>query len=264
MKVFADGLLQGKAALITGGGTGIGLATALEMGRLGAKVAICSRKQEKIDKGAQALKAAGIDFHAGLCNVRERAEVEKFVGEVLSRFGKIDILVNNAGGQFPSPAAPLQPKGWNAVVDTNLNGTWNMTQVVAQKSMLRTGGAIVNVILPMERAWPGVAHSGAARAAVANLTQSLAVEWAPFGIRVVAYGPGTIETEGIQQYPKPALDALKKRIPWGRTGRPEETAWAITFFASPACDFLTGETITMDGGARLYSPDFPVRKIKEE
>lgn len=264
MKVFADNLLEGKVAIITGGGTGIGLATALEMASLGAKIAICSRKQEKMDAGKKALEEAGADFLAETCNIRERAEVETFVGKVVEHFGGVDILVNNAGGQFPSPAGAIQPKGWNAVIDTNLTGTWNVTQVVGQKSMFRRGGVIVNVILAAERPWPGVAHSGAARAAVDNLTRSLAVEWAQFGIRVVCLGPGTIATEGVQQYPKPLLDSILKRIPWGRAGTAEECAQMITFMASPAAAFLTGETVTMDGAQRYFTPDMPVRKIKED
>ena len=261
MKVFADNLLEGKVAVITGGGTGIGLATALEMASLGAKIAICSRKQEKMDQGAKALEEAGADFLAAPCNVRERAEVEAFVAKVIERFGGIDILVNNAGGQFPSPAGAIQPKGWNAVIDTNLTGTWNMSQVVAQKSMFRRGGVIVNVILAAERAWPGVSHSGAARAAVDNLTRSLAVEWAQFGIRVLALGPGTIATEGVKQYPPAMMDMILKRIPWGRAGTAEECAHMITFMASPAADFFTGEVVTMDGAQRYFTPEMPLRKI---
>ncbi|MEW6777207.1 MAG: SDR family oxidoreductase [Bdellovibrionota bacterium] len=264
MKVFADGLLNGKVALITGGGTGIGKATALEMARLGAKIAICSRKQEHLDSGSAALKEAGADFIALPCNIRNPEEVTKTVDAVLARFGRIDILLNNAGGQFPSPAAVLQHKGWNAVIDTNLNGTWYMTQAVATKSMIKTGGVIVNVVITTERGTPGVAHSGAARAAVVNLTRSLAAEWAQFGIRVLSIAPGTIETEGLAQYPPALMEQVKKRIPWGRTGNAEEIAWAITYLASPAADFCTGELFTIDGGARLYNDVMPIRKIKKE
>ncbi len=259
-RIFAPGLFTGRTAVVTGGGTGIGLQAALEMGRLGAKIAIGSRKQEHVDAGLIKLKEAGIEAFGALLDIRDRASVDAFVSGVVKQFGRIDILVNNAGGQFPAPAALMEEKGWKAVVDTNLNGTWNMTQAVAKQSMLKTGGVIINIIVPTDRGMPGVSHTSAARAAVSNLTKSLSTEWASFGIRVISLAPGTIDTGGLKNYPPPLIDQLRKGIPWGRFGTAQEIGEIIAFLASPACDFCTGETFTVDGGARWAHPMFPPRK----
>ena len=261
--IFKPDLFKGKVALITGGGTGIGLATARELAALGAHVAICSRKGEHLEKGSKEISRFQQDHLALTCNTRDIEQVTQTVETVKKHFGKIDILVNNAGGQFPSLAKDITPKGWHAVVDTNLNGTWNMTQSVVQQSMMESGGVIINIILVLDKGCPGVAHSGAARSAVSNLTKSLSVEWAQHGIRVVSVAPGTIKTEGLAQYPPNMINELIKRIPWGRTGTPEEIASSICFLASPAADFCTGEVFTIDGGARLFHDTIPVRKLSQ-
>ena len=166
--------------------------------------------------------------------------------------GPATVLVNNAGGQFPSPALNIKPNGWRAVIDTNLNGTWLMTQAVAQSMFFKSGGKVVNIVANMWRGFPGMAHTGAARAGVVNLTKSLALEWAKNRILVNAVAPGVIRSSGLDTYPKAVRDSIEtevpKHIPLKRLGTMEDVAWAVTYLASPAGDYITGETICVDGG----------------
>jgi citronellol/citronellal dehydrogenase len=255
---FAPGLLQGQVALITGGGTGIGKATAEEMLQLGARVVIASRKPEHLEPTVAELSKSG-EVVALPCDIREPAQVEALVGQVLDRFGKIDILVNNAGGQFPTPALALSVKGWDAVIRNNLNGTFYMTREVATRAMIpKKSGAIVNVIANIFRGFPGMVHTGAARAGVENLTKTLAVEWAGFDIRVNALAPGIIRSTGTQQYPQEIVEARVKSTPQRRAGTVEECAHAIVYLASPAALFMTGATVYLDGGASLWGDTFPI------
>jgi citronellol/citronellal dehydrogenase len=255
---FAPGLLKDQIAIVTGGGTGIGKATALEMLDLGAKVVIASRKPEHLAPTVEELRAHG-EAIALPCDIREPAQVEALVTQTLERFGRVDILVNNAGGQFPSPAMMLTPKGWDAVIRNNLNGTFYMTREVATRAMIpQKSGAIVNVIANIARGFPGMAHTGAARAGVENLTRSLAVEWAMFDIRVNALAPGVIKSSGTEQYPPEIVAASVARTPQQRAGTVEECAHAIVYLASPAALFVTGATLYLDGGASLWGDSFPI------
>jgi citronellol/citronellal dehydrogenase len=194
---FRPGLFDGRVALITGGGTGIGRAIAEELGSLGASIAICGRRQEPLDECAAALEARSIHAYSATCDIRDADAVSNYVRAVIERFGRVDVLINNAGGQFPSPAAVMKPKGFEAVVRNNLVGTFNVTHAVANQAMIpQKSGRIVNIIANVFRGFPGMAHTGAARAGVENLTKSLAVEWAPFNIQVTAVAPGTIVSSG--------------------------------------------------------------------
>ncbi|HEU4533198.1 MAG TPA: SDR family oxidoreductase [Polyangiaceae bacterium] len=258
--MFAPGLFEGQAVLVTGGGTGIGLAAAREFAALGARVAIASRSAEKLAAGAAALAADGAEPFARACDIRDAAACEGLVDAVLGRFGRLDVLVNNAGGQFPAPAALTSPKGFEAVVRNNLNGTFYMTLAAATRALLPARrGRVVNVIANVARGFPGMAHTGAARAGVENLTKSLAVEWAPSGVRVNAVAPGNnIASSGTAQYGEALLDAARRATPLKRLGTPEEVARVIVFLASDLCDFVTGCTYYVDGGQALWGDIWPI------
>jgi len=246
-RVFAPGILQGQVAIITGGGSGIGLATAIEMKRLGARVAICGRTPAKLDAVRDKVDLAVP------CDIREPAQVEAFVKAVMAAFGRIDIVVNNAGGQFPSPAQHISPNGFLAVVKNNLVGTFHVCREVANQAMIPAKrGRIVNVIANIYRGFPGMAHTGAARAGVENLTMSLAVEWAQFGILVNSVAPGVIVSSGTAQYPPEILQRAITQTPVKRAGTVDEVAASIVFLASPAAQFITGTTLRMDGGQALW------------
>jgi citronellol/citronellal dehydrogenase len=252
-RVFAPGIFRDQVAIVTGGGSGIGLATAHELVRLGARVAICGRTPAKLDAAAEQLRQAGGTVLATPCDIREPAQVEAFVTAVLGELGRIDVVVNNAGGQFPSPAQHISPNGFLAVIKNNLVGTFHVCREVANQAMIPARrGRIVNVIANIYRGFPGMAHTGAARAGVENLTMTLAVEWAQFGILVNAVAPGIILSSGTAQYPPQLLERGVKQTPLKRAGTCEEVAASIVFLASPAAQFITGATLRLDGGQALW------------
>ncbi|MCA9581129.1 MAG: SDR family oxidoreductase, partial [Myxococcales bacterium] len=246
--IFRDGLFQDDVAIVTGGGTGIGLAVVRELRELGARVAICGRRPEPLQRTAEELDDGGTPVFHACCDIRDPDSVVAFVEAVHAHFGRVDVLVNNAGGQFPSPAQHISPKGFDAVVRNNLSGTWNMTHAVANRVMIpQQSGRIVNVIAEIARGFPGMAHTGAARAGVDNLTKTLAVEWATHGIRVNAVAPGIIRTTGTEQYPDELIEMSRRATPLRRLGSPEEVSHLITYLASPYADFVTGQTYYIDG-----------------
>ena len=251
--MFKAGLFAGDVAIITGGGTGIGLATALELGALGAKVALCGRRPEPLAQAAELLKGKGIEVFAEPCDIRESAAVNAYVTKVKEHFGHVDVLVNNAGGQFPSAAETLSPRGFEAVVRNNLFGTWNFLHATANLAFIpQKRGRIVNVIAAVVRGFPGMVHTGAARAGVENVTKTIAVEWAQHGIRANAIAPGVIKTTGTDQYPPEILEEARKANPLKRLGTPEEVAHLIAYLASKQADFVTGQTFYIDGGQSLW------------
>jgi len=255
--IFAPGLFADQVVLVTGGGSGIGLASAREIAGLGGKVAICGRKIDKIEAAQASLVASGIaadQVLGGVCDIREPDQVAAFVTQVLERFGQIDVLINNAGGQFPSPAESLSTRGWEAVIRNNLNGTFFMTREVGTRAMIpRKRGRIVNVTAMVGRGFPGMSHTGAARAGVENLTKSLAIEWAQHGIKVNAVAPGNnIRSSGTAQYGDALLEMARKATPLKRLGTPEEVARVILFLASDQNDFITGSLFGIDGGMPLW------------
>jgi peroxisomal trans-2-enoyl-CoA reductase len=258
--MFAPDLFAGQVVLVTGGGTGIGLASAREFAALGARVAIAGRSAERLAAGRAALEADGAEPLAEVCDIRDSAACEGLVDAVLARFGRLDVLVNNAGGQFPSPAAALSPKGFEAVVRNNLNGTFYMTLAAANRAMLPARrGRIVNVIANVARGFPGMAHTGAARAGVDNLTKSLALEWASSGLRVNAVAPGNnIKSSGTAQYGEALLEAARRATPLKRLGAPEEVARLIVFLSSHLNDYVTGSTYYIDGGQSLWGDIWPI------
>lgn len=250
--IFAPGLLAGRTALVTGGGTGIGLAIAGELGRLGARVVLAARTLERLDEAAAGLRAAGIAAEAERVNIRAEGEVEALFDRLAGRGLAIDFLVNNAGGQFAAEALDITPNGFRAVVDLNLTGTWLMTRAFAARAIAAgRGGRVVNIVLSLFTGLPHMAHAGAARAGVINLTKSLATAWGRHGIAVNCVAPGTIDTPALAQYDRAAMEAEIRRLPIKRIGRPEEIAFAVAYLLSPAGDYVTGTTLVVDGGEHL-------------
>ena len=260
-RIFPPDLLAGKVALVTGGGTGIGLGIATCLAQAGATVAIASRKPEHLSAAAEELRGAGATVTTVEANVREPESVAAMVASVQSAHGRIDLLVNNAAGNFYAPSATLSPNAWRAVVETDLYGTFYSAQAVHPVMKAQGGGRIVSISMTLHyRGWPLMAHATAAKAGVDALTRTLALEWAGDGIRVNAIAPGPIPTEGVKKAftppggaPNvPAMDEYAARaIPLGRWGTPEDVGHLVTFLASPAGDWITGAIFVVDGGSWL-------------
>ena len=262
-EIFRPGLLDGQVAIVTGGGTGIGRATALELTSLGATVVVAGRRVEPLEETVSLCTDGRCE--AVVCDIREEDDVSALVDGVLQRHGKIDVLVNNAGGQYMSPAEDITPKGFRTVVRLNLEGTWLMTHAVATRAMIPAGGGkIVNVTLSPHHGLPGMAHSSAARAAVENMTRVLAIEWARFGIRVTAIATGHFETDALQKYPEPVRRGVAATVPLQRLGRPEEQAWLVAYLASPAGDYHSGSVITVDGARDDWLGPWPPAGLTDE
>jgi citronellol/citronellal dehydrogenase len=255
--IFRPGLFAGHVAIVTGGGSGIGLAVARTLCELGASVAIAGRNAERLEAARTRLAVHGWKVHTATCDIREPDQVAAYVAGVRAALGEITVLVNNAGGQFPTPAETLSPKGWDAVVRNNLNGTFYVTREVAATSMIPARrGRIVNVIANIARGFPGMVHTGAARAGVENMTKTLAVEWAPHGVAVNAIAPGTIRSSGTDRYPPELLELSRQNTPMKRLGTPGEVAELCAYLASEAASFVTGETWYIDGGAHLWGDNW--------
>ena len=253
--VFREGLFDGQTVVVSGGGTGIGRAIARELAALGATVVLCSRSLEHLEPTRAEIVAAGGKADALVCNIRDVAAVGAFFETIVERHGPLAALINNAGGQFISPAEAISPKGWHAVVETNLTGTFYMSQAAFTHGLRETGGAIVNIVIDMWRGYPGMAHSAAARAGVVNLTQTLALEWAAYGVRVNAVAPGIINSSGLKTYPaevQAQVATFAREVPAQRLGTEREIAAAVTFLLSPAAAFISGETLKVDGAGSLY------------
>jgi citronellol/citronellal dehydrogenase len=200
--VFSSDLFAGKTVVVTGAGGGLGLAIAALFAKLGANLAINGRNEEKLASAKAFLEDLGAKVFAMPMTIRDPEQVEDFVSKVNQEYGSIDVLVNNAGGQFPQAALDFTPKGWNAVIDTNLNGTWWMMQSTARHwEKNKQPGSIVNIVADIWRGMPGIAHTCAARAGVIYLSKSVAVEWAPHNIRVNCVAPGCCESNGFGNYP---------------------------------------------------------------
>ena len=257
--VYRDDLLAGKVMLVSGGSSGIGKATAFLAARLGAEVVICGRTNDKLDLVRDAIASAtGRQIMTVPMSIREPDAVEAMLDAVWARFGKLDCVVNNAGGQFPQDAIDFSRKGWMAVIDLNLNGSWWMMQEAAKRWCAKgeTGG-IINIVANVERGMPQAAHSCAARAGVIYLSKTLATEWAPHGIRVNCIAPGTIETEGFAIYPPDALARFHEANPMKRLGNGWDVAEGVVYLAADSGNFVTGEVITIDGGMAQWGVVWP-------
>jgi NAD(P)-dependent dehydrogenase (short-subunit alcohol dehydrogenase family) len=259
--MFADSLFKDRVAVITGGGTGLGLAIAKRLGELGARITIASRNSQNLEHGSAELRHAGLDPLCVQLDVRNPEQVDEMVQRVLRHFGRIDVLVNNAAGNFICRAEDLSPNGWNAVINIVLNGSFYCSRAVGRHMIARgKGGSIVSVLA--NYVWTGSAgtvHSAAAKAGVLSMTQTLAVEWARYRIRVNAVAPGPIESPGAakQLWSTPeAVEKITRMVPLQRWGQPPEVADAVAFLASDGAAFITGETLTIDGGAWLGQGTF--------
>jgi len=264
--VFAPGLLTGSVCLVSGAGSGLGRATALELARLGATVAGCGRRAEPLEE-TEAL-AAGLEgsFEHEAADIRDEEAVEHLVDGVLDRHGRLDVLVNNAGGQFMSPAEAITPKGFRTVIELNVQGTWLMTHAAATKAFIpQKEGKVVSVTLSPHHGMPGMVHSGAARAAVENMMRTLAIEWARFNVKLCAVAAGQFDTETLRtKYPQPVVENVHRTVPLQRLGTPDEMAWLVAYLASPAGDFLSGCVITIDGARDNWFGPWPPGGASDE
>jgi NAD(P)-dependent dehydrogenase (short-subunit alcohol dehydrogenase family) len=256
---FAPDLLRDQVCLVTGGATGIGLAIARAMARLGAKLAIASRNQERLDAAVEELRALGADAIAIPTNVREPEQVAQMATKTIERFGAVDVLVNNAGANFLCPAAQMTPNGWRTVIDVVLNGTFYCSSAVGKHMIERRRGHIINMAATNGmNGSPLICHSGAAKAGVISLTQTLAVEWAQFGVRVNAVAPGPVATEGANQrlWAAPeVMERLERSVPLGRFARAEDCVGPVLYLCSEAARYTTGSVLVVDGADHLRRID---------
>ncbi len=258
--VFAAGLFAGQRIWVTGGGSGIGRAVAHELAALGADVVISGRSTDKLERVAAEIAEDGGRCTWRAFDIRDDEAVKANVADVVAREGVVHGLVNNAGGQFPAPMMAISKRGFEAVVANNLTGGFLMMRELFLQSFQANGGAIVNMTADFRNGMPGMAHSGAARAGMSNLTMTASFEWASFGVRVNAVAPGWIASSGMDTYGgamKAMIPKLKRHVPLRRLGLEAEVSAAIVFLLSPAASFITGVTLQIDGGASLGSPLFP-------
>ena len=256
-EIFAPGMLDGRAVLVTGGGTGLGRAAAAELLACGAQVVIAGRREEVLASAAAEL---GAEYVAG--DVREIDDAERMVRFALDRCGRLDALVNNAGGQYFVPAEAIEPKGWRAVTRLNVGGTELMSRTAHELAFEPGGGGtIVNVTLSPHHGLAGMTHSSAARAAVEGLTRALAREWRDDGVSVLALAAGHFDTASIRKYPEPVWKAAARTVPLQRLGREEEHAWLVALACSALGRALSGAVLTLDGGRDNWFGPWPPESL---
>ena len=252
-RVFADGLLDGQVAVVTGGGTNLGKAAAAELVRCGASVLIAGRREEVL---AGAAEEIGSGYVVG--DVRDRDQAQRIVQTALRRHGRLDFLLNNAGGQYFVPAEGITDKGWNAVQRLNVEGTLTMSEAAYELAMKRAGrGMIVNVTVSPHQGFPAMAHTGAARAAVEALTTELAAAWAADGVSVVAAAIGRFDTESLRKYPAELWRSAAATVPLQRLGDVAEYGWLIALLASPLGAAFSGSVVTLDGALDNWTGPWP-------
>ena len=258
-RIFAPGLLEGQVCVVSGAGTGLGKATVLELTALGATVIGCGRRAEPLEGMVDEVTARGGRAEFEALDIRDEEAVDGFMDGVMERHGRIDVLVNNAGGQFLSPAEAITPKGFRTVIDLNVQGTWQMTHAAATKAFIpQQGGKDISITVAAHRGFPGRGHPGGAGPAVENMMRTLSVEWARFGIRLVAVAIGQFDTETLRsKYPKAIVDNVAGTVPLGRLGTEDEMAWLAAYLASPAGDFFSGCVITVDGARDNWFGQWP-------
>src|SRR3954452_24596242 len=259
--MLAEGTYDGQVAVVTGGGSGMGRAMARESARLGAAVVVAGRRPEPLQETVGMIEAAGGTALARPTDVRDPEQVEAMVAAAVERFGRVDVLVNNAAGNFVVKAEDLSPNGWRAVVSIVLDGGFLCTRAAGRRMIEQgEGGAVLSVIASY--AWtggPGTVHSAAAKAGIVAMTRTLAVEWAPHRIRANCICPGPADTEGAGAALWPTEEDRRRvaaSVPAGRLATPEEVAWWATALCSPFADYITGETLTIDGGHWLEQESY--------
>jgi citronellol/citronellal dehydrogenase len=296
--IFAAGMLRGQSALVTGGGTGLGKATALELARCGARVTIAGRREDVLVEAAaeiDALVGAGqggggeaggegagvggaVAVRTVVGDIRDPGDARAMVGSVLEREGRLELLVNNAGGQFFSPAELIASKGWRAVWRLNVQGMLNMAEAAYELAFAgegpgaggnagadgSRGGRIVNVTLSPHHGMPGMAHSGAARATVEALTREMAERWAGAGVTVSTIAVGTFDTEVMVKYPAAVRAGMSRSVPVQRLGTPGEHAWLVALLASPLGAAFSGSTVTLDGARDNWFGPWPPPGLVDE
>jgi citronellol/citronellal dehydrogenase len=258
--IFKAGLFEGQIAIVTGGGSGMGRCVAHELAALGATVALMGRTLEKLQAVKTEIEQAGGKASIHSADIRDEERVKAVIGEIVAQHGRIDLLVNNAGGQFPSPLHRISAKGFDAVVRSNLTGGFLVARECYNQAMrLQGSGSIVNIIMDVQGAVPGMGHSGAARAGMLSLTQTMALEWAP--VRVNAVAPGFIATSGMDKYPpimSPLIRRIHEDIPLQRLGTESEVSAAICYLLSPAAAFISGTCLNIDGAAPTARRHWPL------
>jgi citronellol/citronellal dehydrogenase len=264
-EVFAPGLLSGQVALVTGGGTGLGKATAMELVRCGATVVIAGRRAEVLRQAAAEIGSGSDNVDWATGDVREPGDAHKLVQGVLERHGQMDLLVNNAGGQYFTPAEAITAKGWRAVWRLNVDGMLNMAEAAFEQAMRPAGnGTIINVTLSPHHGMPGMAHSGSARATVEALTRELALRFSEAGVTVTAVAPGPFDTEVMEKYPQTVRAGMARIVPLQRMGSVAEHAWLVALLASPLGHGFNGSTVTMDGARDNWAGPWPPPGLADE
>ena len=253
MSVFSSDLLSGQVAFVTGGGTGIGKGIAQALGRHGAKLALMSRRQQVLDDAVRELEGEGTTALALAGDVRDPEAVRAAMDRTLAELGRLDVVVNNAAGNFPAPLTRISPKGFKAIVDIDLLGTYNVSRIAFDAWLHENGGNIVNISAPFAGKGAALqAHVAAAKAGVDSLTRTCAVEWGRFGVRVNAVMPGPIAgTEGMARFAEATADDSVSAVPLGRDGMPEDIANAVLFLVSDAAAYVTGQVFAVDGGSTV-------------
>lgn len=256
--VFRQNLFAGQTVIVSGAGSGLGKAIAILFARLGANLAICGRDTDKLARVVPDIERLGARVFSRGLTIRDYDQVNAFVSDVWAHFGRLDVMINNAGGQFAQMAVDFKPKGWNAVIDTNLNGPWYMMQAAAREWIARGNtGNIVNIVASIWRGMPGMAHSCAARAGVIYASKTVAVEWAPHGIRVNCVAPGVNETTAFSRYVPEGTATYQEANPMKRHGDAWDIAEACVYLAASSGKFITGETLSVDGGQQMWGDPWP-------
>jgi peroxisomal 2,4-dienoyl-CoA reductase len=274
LDVFRPNLFDGRVALVTGGGSGIGRGIADTLATLGAHVVLASRKQERVDVAAAEIRAAGGKASGVAVDVREQEQVKDVMARIADEHGRLDVLVNNAAGNFYAPSESLSVNAWKSVVEIDLYGTFFCSQAALPAMRASGGGIFVNISMTLHyRGWPLMAHATAAKAGIDALTRTLALEWARDRVRVNAIAPGPIPTEGVRKAftPPPTADGVpdvfaveramesyaKTAIPLGRWGSPSDIGAMVAYLCSPAASWITGAIMVVDGGEWLAKAPGP-------